>query len=112
MARVKPAQITDELNDIWRLVVGYAKQETISPLRGVARFMQWGFAGMICFAIAAAFAALAILRGLQYETRLGDGNWSVLAYLVTFVLFIVLLALAVTSAKRTPWKTKDKGDSK
>jgi hypothetical protein len=111
VARVKPAQITDELNDIWRLVVGYAKQETISPLRGVANFMRFGFAGMVCFAIGSAFASLAILRGLQYETTL-DGNWSFVPYLVSIVGCLIVLGLAVRSVSRTPWKTKDKGDTK
>ena len=75
VARVKPAQITEELNDVWRLVVGYAKQETTAPLRGIANFARCGFIGMTCFAIGSGFAALAILRALQDgDQRSVDGN--------------------------------------
>ncbi len=113
MARVKPAQITDELNDVWRLVVGYAKQETISPLRGALRFMQFGFAGMICFAIAAGFGALAILRGVQTETVLRGNGWqSAIAYLIAIAGCGIVIGLAIRSVAKTPWKTDDKGDRK
>lgn len=109
MARVKPAQITDELNDIWRLVVGYTKQETISPLRGLANFMRWGFIGMVFLAIGSAFASLAVLRGLQYETTL-DGNWSFVPYVVSILGCAAVLGFAARSVAKTPWK--DKGDTK
>ena len=72
VARAKPTQITDELNDIWRLIVGYAKQETAAPLRGVTAFMRFGLAGMVCFAIGSGFAALAILRALLMPQPEGD----------------------------------------
>lgn len=111
MARAKPVQITEELNDIWRLVVGYAKQETVSPLRGIANFARWGIIGMVCFTVGAGFATLAILRGLQEETVLGEGNWTVVPYLISIIGCAIVLALAVRSVARTPWK-KDGGDSR
>lgn len=111
MARANPVQITEELNDIWRLIVGYAKQETVSPLRGIANFMRWGFIGMVCFALGSGFAALAILRALQAETTL-DGNLSFLPYLFCIVGCAIVLGLAVRSVARTPWKTEGKGDAK
>ena len=106
MARAKPSQITDELNDVWRLVVGYAKQETAAPLRGVLAFIRYGLLGMICFAIGSGFAALAIIRALQSETTL-DGNWSFVPYLVSIIGCTILLGLAVRSVARTPWKSSD-----
>lgn len=111
MARAKPTQITEELNDIWRLVVGYAKQETAAPLRGVATFIRFGLLGMICFAIGGGFTALAVLRGLQTETVLdGNGFASVAAYLITALVCIAVLGVAARSVMRTPWKD-ERGDN-
>lgn len=107
MAGANPTQITEELNDIWRLVVGYAKQETTAPLRGIGQFMRYGVLGMVCFAIGSFFAALATLRGLQTETVLRGNGWqSAAAYFITLVVCAVVLALAGRSVARTPWKNK------
>ncbi|MDP1792718.1 MAG: hypothetical protein Q8K63_01165 [Acidimicrobiales bacterium] len=108
MARAKPTQITDELNDVWRLVVGYAKQETAAPLRGVFAFMRNGLFGMICLAVGTGFAALAILRALQTETTLTGGSWgSLAAYATTALGCGIVLGLAMRSVVRTPWKDKE-----
>lgn len=109
MARVRPAEITDELNDLWRLVVGYTKQETAAPLRGLANFVRWGLMGMTLFAIGAAFAAIAIVRALQTETDAFDGNWSFVPYVASLVGCAAVLGLAVRSVARTPWKSTDDG---
>lgn len=113
MARAKPTQITEELNDIWRLVVGYAKQETAAPLRGVTNFIRWGIMGMVCLAIGAGFAALTIVRALQTEgDTLFDGNWSFVPYLASAFGCTAVLGLAIRSVARTPWKTDDNGGTK
>ena len=109
---MKPAEITEELSDVWRLIVGYAKQETTAPLRGLAAFMRYGILGMTAFAIGAGFAAMAILRALQSETTLGDGNWSFVPYLGSLVGCAIVLGLAIRSVAKTPWKDKAKGDGK
>ena len=110
MARVKPAEMGEELNDIWRLVVGYTKQETTAPLRGIGAFMRYGIAGMILFAIGTGFGVMAILRGFQSETVL-DGNWSFVAYVVAVVWCGIVGFLAARSVARTPWKQTE-GDAK
>ncbi len=112
MARLKPAEISEELSDVWRLVVGYAKQETTAPLRGIAAFARLGIVGMTCFAIGAGFAALAIVRALQTETTLGDGNWSFVPYLASIVGCAAVLGVAIRSVAKTPWKAKGQGDGK
>ncbi len=112
MAGLNPAEITEELSDVWRLIVGYAKQESVAPLRGIGSFVRFGLIGMIAFAIGAAFAALAIVRALQAETTLGGGNWSFVPYLASLVGCAVVLGFAVRSVAKTPWKAKAKGDEK
>lgn len=109
MARVRPAEITEELNDLWRLVVGYTKQEAVAPLRGIAAFMRYGLVGMTLFAIGAGFAALTIIRAMQTETHAFDGNWSVIPYVASLLGSAAVLGFAVRSVARTPWKNKDEG---
>ncbi|MEY2467745.1 MAG: hypothetical protein QOF21_443 [Actinomycetota bacterium] len=107
MPRLKPAQITEELSDVWRLIVGYTKQETTAPLRGIARFARFGFVGMVSFAIASGFAAIAIVRALQTETGDSlDGNFSFVPYLGSIVGCAIVFAFAIRSVAKTPWKNK------
>jgi hypothetical protein len=105
LARVRPAEITEELNDLWRLVVGYAKQETAAPLRGVLDFIRYGIVGMTLFAIGAGFAAITIVRALQTEFHAFDGNWSFVPYLASIAGSGIVLGLAIRSVARTPWKS-------
>jgi hypothetical protein len=108
MAKARPSQITDELNDVWGLVVGYTKQETVAPLRGLGRFMKWGAIGMVLFALGTAFGTMAIVRGVQSETH----NWirAFAPYVAATAWLVVVGVLAVRSLARTPWKQK--GDAK
>jgi hypothetical protein len=109
--RIRPAEITDELNDVWRLVVGYTKQETVAPLRGVGTFMRWGAIGMICFALGTGLGTLAILRALETETDTAlTGYWSWVPYAAAFVWVLFVGILAARSVARTPWKKE--GDAK
>lgn len=113
MAKVRPAEITEELNDVWRLVVGYTKQETTAPLRGIGRFARNGLIGMIFFAIGTGFAVLAIVRGLQTETSDAlDGNWSFVPYLASLVGCAIVGFLAARSVARTPWKSEEGANKK
>ena len=63
-----PGRTDRELNEVWRLVVGYTKQETKAPLRGLGAFMRFGIVGMVLFSIGTGFGTVAVIRGLQTET--------------------------------------------
>lgn len=90
-----------ELKD---LVVAYAKQETLEPIKGLGRFIAFGVAGSILLATGLVLLVLALLRGLQTELAdTFDGNWSFAPYLITLVACVVVLALsarAIGAAKR------------
>ncbi len=110
MARARPAELTEELSEVWRLVVGYAKQETTAPLRGVGAFMRFGFLGMTLFAIGTGFAAIAIVRALQTETDTAlTGYWSWVPYAGAVAGCGIVGALAVRSVARTPQKSEPDG---
>ncbi|MFP5377980.1 MAG: hypothetical protein ACLGIO_14520 [Acidimicrobiia bacterium] len=90
--------------ELWQLVVAYAKQETVVPVKGLTRFVAIGLAGSALLSIGLLLLVLALLRALQTETGTTfDGNWSWAPYLVTLAACLVvagLAARAVTAHKR------------
>jgi hypothetical protein len=66
------------LNDLLALTVGYAKQETVVPLRNLGRYIAWGVAGAVLFATGGAMLTLTAVRVVQSETGRhlhGDLTW-------------------------------------
>ena len=90
-----------ELKD---LVVAYAKQETIEPIKGLGKFIAMGIAGSMMLSVGLVLLILALLRALQNETGdVLDGNLSWVPYLITVVVCGVVAALAaraIGAAKR------------
>ena len=90
-----------ELKD---LVVVYAKQETLEPIKGLGRFIAFGVAGSLLVALGLVLLVLAVVRVLQEELAdTFDGNWSFGPYAIAFVFCIIVLALAargIGAAKR------------
>ncbi len=85
-----PALVTE----LWELVVAYAKQETIGPLKGLKQFLIWGVGGTVLTSFGLVLLTLAGLRALQAETSL-DGHLSWLPYLLVVVVAAAVIALAV-----------------
>ena len=96
-----PLTIVSELKD---LIVAYVKQETIEPLKGLARFVAFGIGGTVLWSIGLLSWVLALLRALQTETgSTFTGNLTWAPYLITVVgcvLVAVLAARAIGGAKR------------
>jgi hypothetical protein len=86
-----PAEQAYELKD---LVVDYAKQETVEPLRNLGRYFGFGLAGATALGTGIIFLLLALLRGLQRlqflnDTRQPDGGTFAWApYLIVMVVGI------------------------
>lgn len=82
-----------ELKD---LVVSYAKQQTIEPIKGLGRFVALGVAGSLVLANGLVLLVLALLRALQTETGGAfDGNLSFAPYVVTLIVCAIVLGMAV-----------------
>lgn len=82
-----------ELKD---LVVAYAKQETLDPIKGLGRFIAFGVAGSLLVATGLLLLTLALIRVLQEELPdVFDGNLSFGPYLIALVFCIVVSVLAV-----------------
>lgn len=90
-----------QINELKDLVVGYAKQETVDPLKTLGRYLGFGLAGSLCVGIGVSFLLLALLRGLQQITffndveRVNGGTFSWAPYLITALVALVLVGLFV-----------------
>lgn len=65
-------------NELLSLVIAYAKQETVVPLKNLGRYVAWGLAGAIFFAAGGAMLTLTAVRVVQAETGhhlRGDLTW-------------------------------------
>jgi hypothetical protein len=85
------------------LVVAYAKQETLGPLRGLGRFVAFGVSGSIALSVGLLLLLLALLRALQTETgSTFRGNLSWLPYLITAAAALAALGLSAWRITKTP----------
>ncbi len=74
------------IGELWELSVTYLRQETIVPIKGLARFVAWGVAGSVSLAVGLMFLVMALLRALQTETgTIFTGNLSFIPYVLTTV---------------------------
>jgi hypothetical protein len=70
--------------ELWQLSVAYLRQETVVPIKGLARFVAWGVAGSVSLAVGLLFLSLALLRALQTETgSVFTGHLSWVPYVIT-----------------------------
>ncbi len=99
-----PQQDVRELKD---LVVAYAKQETIEPLKGLTRYVGYGLAGALLMGTGVCFLAIGLLRALQGNRGwLVHGNWSWVPYAIVVILLIVTAALAWFARSQRSEKNK------
>jgi hypothetical protein len=93
-----PQQTIKELRD---LVVAYAKQETIEPLKGLGRYLGYGVGGAVLLGFGVFFLSMAVLRVLQTQTGDAFADWrSFLPYLIVVILLLVCAFVAYAAATR------------
>ncbi len=84
----KDKSLPGEAQELFQLVVGYAKQETLDPVKNLGRFLGYGLGGALLGSLGAVLLLLGGLRLLQTETGGAfDGN-------LTFVPYVVVLAIS------------------
>jgi hypothetical protein len=99
VAQVRNAPGT--VNELKELLVAYAKQETVDPVKSLGRYLGFGLAGSLLMGLAAILLPLALLRALQAETGTAlTGNWSWVPYAVTLVVVALVLGLIVAGLMR------------
>ena len=76
-----------EAQDLFQLVVGYAKQETLDPIRNLGRFVGFGLAGALVGSLGAVLLLLGGLRLLQTETGSAfDGRRTWIPYVLVLIV--------------------------
>jgi flagellar biosynthesis protein FliQ len=96
----RPAPIPQALVELWELVVAYFKQETAEPLKSLGRVIGLGVAGSLLIGFGVIFVGVGILRLIQGETTIFDGNWSFVPYLIVVVVMIGIAGLSYRLAAR------------
>jgi len=92
-----------DVTELWGLVVAYAKQETVDPIKALLRFVGWGVAGAVCLSLGVVLLALGGLRAIQFETAPHlAGHLSWIPYLAIVVACGVVLVLAVSRISKSP----------
>ncbi len=92
--------IPQVLTELWEMLVSYAKQETVEPLKGLGRFVAFGIGAALLGGLGIVMLTLAGLRALQdHNDGHLDGNWNWVPYLAALILLGVLIAAAVSRIK-------------
>ena len=92
--------IPQVLTELWEMLVAYAKQETVEPLKGLGRFVAYGIGAALLGGIGIILITLAGLRLLQTHTDdhlSGNLNW--VPYVAALALLALLIAAAVSRIK-------------
>jgi hypothetical protein len=102
--------------DALQLVLEYVKQETLTPLKGLGRYLLFGILGSLTLCGGLVLLCIALLRALQSETGTTfSGNLSWLPYVIVCGAAIVVISLAAwritkgAAARRRPPSTKGGG---
>lgn len=93
--------------EIQQMVVGYAKQETIEPLKQLGRYLGFGIAGSVLVFLGTFFWGLATLRLMQTFDVFSGSSWaSSLPYLIAIAVLLLILALIYSAMSRAKKKVR------
>jgi hypothetical protein len=94
--------VPDTVQELWDLLVAYAKQETIDPLRNLGRYLGFGLAGISLLTLGTLFLAMSALRALQTMTGdVFDGFWSWVPYVIVIIGLGAVIAIAVSRISKS-----------
>jgi hypothetical protein len=97
----KNKSLPGEAQDLFQLVIGYAKQETLDPVKNLGRYIGLGMAGALLGSLGAVLLLLGALRLLQTETGdTFDGNWNFVPYVVVLAVSGAIAAGAMKARSR------------
>lgn len=90
-----PSRLLGHTRDTTTLVRDYLLQETLDPLKALARYVVAGTLGSFFVGMGALMLLIALLRLLQEETGAFHGNLSWIPYLIVSVVAAVVVGLTV-----------------
>ena len=91
------------VSELWELTKDYARQETVDPLKGVARYVGAGLAGVFIGGLGVIMLMLALLRALQLLTRKHEplsGSLTWVPYLIVLIVGAALAGVALARINR------------
>lgn len=90
-AKPKAKNPTGDARELVDLVIAYAKQETLEPLKGLGKNAALGLGGALLLGIGGIFVSLGALRAMQSETDWFERhNLTYLPYGATILILVVL----------------------
>jgi hypothetical protein len=99
----KDEGLPTEFKELLDLVVTYARQQTIDPLKQLGRWVAFGIAGSVLIGIGFLLLGVGLLRAVQSEAgRHLAGDWSWLPYVVVVVFLGAVIALMVRRISHAP----------
>jgi hypothetical protein len=90
----------DNASELWELVKGYARQETVGPLRHLGRRIGYGVAGSVSFSLGWFLVTLGVMRLLQTRHLPLIGDWFQVHDWSVYGVALVVLAIGVGGAVR------------
>ncbi|MGH9286388.1 MAG: hypothetical protein ACRD0M_12055 [Acidimicrobiales bacterium] len=102
---MRPADDTKNLptlvSELWELVVTYARQQTLVPLKSLGRYVALGLVGSVFLGLGLVLLSLAGLRALQSQTgSTFRGNWSWAPYLITMAGSLSVAGSATATVRK------------
>lgn len=92
----------DTFDELRTMVVDYAKQETLNPIKNLGRWVAFGFAGGLSITLGVILLGLGALRALQTQTSVFDGGWNFVPYILVFLILGVAIGLLYRAATKSP----------
>ena len=90
-AKPKAKNPTGDARELVDLVITYAKQETLEPLKGLGKNAALGLGGALLLGIGGIFCSLGALRAMQSQTDWFERhNLTYLPYGATILILVVL----------------------
>lgn len=86
--------------ELLELVVSYAKQQTLDPIRGAGRWLAYGLLAVVSLVLGVVLISVGSLRLLQTEVFAGATTWSFVPYAIVIVLCAAVAAYSVSRINR------------
>ena len=97
-AKPKAKNPTGDARELVDLVIAYAKQETLEPLKGLGKNAALGLGGAVLLGIGGVFCSIGALRAMETETDFFERhNLTYLPYFITVLVLAVLSAIGWVS---------------
>jgi len=113
MARSDDRQesLPGQAQDAFQLAVGYFKQETLDPIKGLGRFLAFGLAAAVVGGVGLVLLLLGFLRLLQTETgSTFDGKLTWVPYLLVVIVSGAVAGAAMKGRSRGQTRGTDVGE--